>query len=191
MKIDIKNNKIRLLSILALALLVVFVLILAVSCRREEAVTEKYIPAQDAKIDSYQFKDGKVYYRQAGNLREVAGAEMETFEALDDNYARDAHRAYFRNFAIPGAEAATFEPIDELYSKDAVKVFCSELSVYREEIPEAEAATFQKVGGNFYKDKNYVFEKCRISEIPNLDPETFAIVDEKTVKDKNGVYNLE
>ncbi len=190
MDIKDKNTK-MIMAVLALFLAFALINWLFLRGNKKGSLDERVPEVEDIKIDAYQIKNDKVYYRQAGNLREVEGADLETFEALDNNYAKDANNAYFRNFPIEEARADTFEVVDELWSKDDENVFCSRLSVYKKIVENADPQTFEKVGSGYYKDKDNVFKDCHISEIPNLDPQTFEIVDEETVKDKNGIYNME
>ncbi|MBD3248187.1 hypothetical protein GF382_02765 [Candidatus Falkowbacteria bacterium] len=189
---NFKSKKTKFLLMALFVLLFVFILYKAFTGEEREKRLEERVPAvEDEKTDAYQIKSGKIYYRQAGNLREVEEADIDTFEAIDDHYAKDVARVYFRNFPIEDAHVESFQVIDEKYAKDALAVYCSDISVYKKPIKGADPKTFEKVGGNFYKDKENVYEDCHVSEIPNLDPETFEIVDENMVKDKNGEYNIE
>lgn len=187
-----KKNNIKII-LAVLLIIVMLVLLVRIFFKKEtEKTLEERVPViEDVRTDAYQVKDGKIYYRQVGNMREIKDADTDTFEVIDENYAKDGVRVYFRNIIIKDAEAATFEPINEYYSKDAINVFCSEISVYKKKIEGADPYSFEEVGNGFFKDKNNVYEHCHVSEIPDLDPETFEIVDDKTVKDRNGVYNIE
>ena len=187
-----KNKKIIIAFFLFGIIVVIFVLWFLFKNTPEEDVVPKKIDnyTEDTGKDTYQIKDNKVYYREADNLRQIEEADIESFQILDNNYAKDKNNVYFKNVIIEEAEASTFTVIDELYCKDSVKVFCSNISVYKKEIKEADAQTFEKIQGDFYKDKDNIFRKCHISRIPNLDVDTFSVIDKKTVKDKNGKYNL-
>lgn len=189
---DIKDKNIKIVIALLL-LFLVFALINWLFLKKDgkETLDERVPEVKDISIDAYQVKNGKIHYRQVGNLREVEGADPETFQALDNDYAKDANNVYFRNFPIEEAKSDTFEVVDELWSKDDENVFCSRVSVHKKIVESADPETFEAVGSGYYKDKDNVFKDCHISEIPNLDPQTFEIVDENTVKDKNGTYNME
>ncbi|MEP7265611.1 MAG: DKNYY domain-containing protein, partial [Bacteroidota bacterium] len=68
----------------------------------------------------YKKKDGKIYF----DGKEITD---KSFVVLNDAFAKDSTTAYFKNYPFQYADVATFEAVDEHYAKDKNKVYyCDE-----------------------------------------------------------------
>lgn len=52
------------------------------------------------------------------NVFRLKGADLFSFEVINDIYSKDKQNVYCRNCIITDADASTFEVIDDIYSKD-------------------------------------------------------------------------
>lgn len=111
----------------------------------------------------YKKKDGKVYF----NGKEITD---KSFVVLNDAFAKDSATAYFKNYPVSSADVATFEAVDENYAKDKNKVYyCDEYREGQnyyltkrqtvDVIEDAQPASFVSLEYGYAKDnKNAYFE---------------------------------
>jgi hypothetical protein len=74
-------------------------------------------------------------------VREIAGADHNTFEEIKGSYARDDQHVFYREKMIEGADPASFEKVGGLYWKDKNNVYYVDRP-----IPGADPASFRRIG---------------------------------------------
>ena len=127
--------------------------------------------AYDSKISNqYYLQADKVIYVLDGNFfqvggKDIDGADPDTFEVIDQSYAKDIYNVYYNGRPVVGANPSsvtlvTSELIPEL-SEDSAnsgylisdgKVFC-----YGEVIEGADPASFSYLLGSYAMDKDYLY----------------------------------
>ncbi|GHM99359.1 hypothetical protein WSM22_08490 [Cytophagales bacterium WSM2-2] len=139
------------------------------------------------------------YFRQ----KEIQGSDVATFEALDENYARDKDSVYFcdSDWVTTGhlfppfrtqitiktmseAKSSEFKAVGYLYGKDNQRGFFE-----GEPIHVNDLTTLTGVGNDFAKDDQRVYFKGKI--ISGSDGKTFQFLDstrEKFAKDSKYCY---
>jgi len=116
-------------------------------------------------------------------VTKIDGADQNSFQPIDKQYAKDNHRVYWETLVINGADPNTFVVLGSLYSKDKAKVFWRE-----REITGADPATFQIVdGANLWsrdkKDYYFAAEPLRVMDVPS-----FKIINGGWAKDSKAYY---
>lgn len=170
----------------------------------------------------YRGKDGKVYF----NGKEITD---KSFVVLSDDFAKDSTTAYYKGRSFQYADVASFEAVDEYYAKDKNKVYyCDEYREGQnyyltknqtiEEVKTAIPASFVTAGIGYAKDSkqayflgrpfsvkdvasfkaiNASFSKDNVqaylSRVPiaGSDGKTFELLDEFYAKDTNHIYYCE
>lgn len=123
-------------------------------------------------------------------------ADPNTFQPLENDYAKDISHVYFGGNIIEGAEAKSFEILPKFYAKDKNHIYHFDMV-----IEGANPETFQVIDEIYSKDKDNVFMYeslgpgwIEIKKIKDADPETFQSVDANYssgpiyAKDKGSVY---
>ncbi|MCA9797132.1 MAG: DKNYY domain-containing protein [Candidatus Eremiobacteraeota bacterium] len=119
----------------------------------------------------YQVKGEEVVYRQRQSDGRIIDlplkVDVDSFEILDANYARDKFSAFFGADALDGSQPATFVVLTFPYSKDADNVY------YKAERIGRDASHFQILQDEFSKDSQSVYFR---SYPLQADPETFRVL---------------
>ncbi len=157
------------------------------------------------KSDSYYYSYNRkqIRFSPMGNWFQlgsalIEGADVDTFEVLDRDYARDKHHIYYQSTPITDqVDYHSFSLVDGLIAKDKYRVYIPKhyldwassqstpdhhpLAV----IQAADPASFELVDDQWSRDHQhyfYYFVK------QNVDHASFQILTDDTVKDKHAVY---
>lgn len=147
----------------------------------------------------YSYNRQHIRYSPYGNWFELGNrliedADLQTFEVLDEKYARDKHSVYYGSTDIsPVIDRDTIEILHPFVvrDKDGVYVNGSELldsSVSYNNFMKVQTAdpdTFEIIGNSWAKDKQHYYYNYRLMEV---DYDTFEILSESVAKDKYAVY---
>lgn len=106
------------------------------------------------RLGRLMYSDGTHVYDC--NLNILPGADVKTFEHIDENWYKDDKHVWWNNRMLPGADPATFSPV--------------EVSSYRWERRLSRGGDF-----NYGKDRNHVF--FQDSLLPGADARSFEKVD--------------
>ena len=71
------------------------------------------------KKSGYEKKNGAVYFKEY----QLRSADYDTFEALNDVFAKDKHQGYYRGISLSNSDGASFVALDDYYAKDKATVF--------------------------------------------------------------------
>ena len=170
----------------------------------------------------YREKDGKVTF----NGKEITD---KSFVVLSNEFAKDSTTAYYKSRAFQYADVASFEAVDEHYAKDKNKVYyCDEYRegqnyylTKKQTIGEVEGAqppSFVTAGNGYAKDSEHAYflgKAFKVKDIVSFktinsrftkdnvqaylscvpiagsDGKTFEVLDEFYAKDTNHVYYCE
>ncbi len=116
----------------------------------------------------YSKKDGKITF----NGKEITD---KNFVVLSDEFAKDSTTAYYKEFPFSYADVASFEAVDEHYAKDKNKVyFCDEYREGQnyyltkkqtiKELKNAVPSSFISLKYGYGKDSIHIKKLCSISE---------------------------
>ncbi len=125
--------------------------------------------AVNAKLSNqYYYQKGAVVYVSMGNFfslgaHPIEGADPNTFEVLNYNYAKDRNGIYYQEELLSGLSDHNlqfFSPYTKFgdeqtaysYVKDDKKVF-----YLGDEMKQADALSFEYLWGDYSLDKNYIF----------------------------------
>ena len=112
----------------------------------------------------------------------IEGADLKTFEVLNDRYSKDKNNVYYFAEKIKEADAKTFESLNKIYGKDKKNIY-----IGSKIFEKADHETFEIINEMYSRDKNRVF--CNDGRIVNkADPETFEDLSEIYGKDKNNIF---
>ncbi|WP_299184425.1 DKNYY domain-containing protein [uncultured Aquimarina sp.] len=152
--------------------------------------------------DSYYYTRDKegIIYSPMGNWFELGKDEMEvdmqTFQVLARDYAKDKDQAYFKSRAINNEiDLASFEvllgytPIDKnhVYELNDNYYHIGTKDIKALKILEgADAKTFTQISFDFAKDKNFVYQNYKRND--SLDVASFDEINSHFCKDQKGVY---
>ena len=154
------------------------------------------------KEPSYHQKNGQWHYH---GVPVDAGPWPVNFKPLDDYFARDDHRGYYRGAEVlvngRSSDGPSFEALSQHYAKDRSAVyFCDTARDAREywsvkririrAVADADPVSFRLLGdGATARDKRHVFHQDRI--VPVRDVETYQPLDNGFARDKvRGYYGL-
>ena len=145
-------------------------------------------------------KEGSVYYKD----RRVDEADYASFEELNEVFAHDKSRGYYRGIAITGAAGASFKALDDHYGKDQTTVFyCDNYIDFKlfettrkdkiVRVPNADADSFVAIANenvyDYAKDKFRCYYKGVGFAVNDI--ASFAPLDYSFGKDnKTGYFNL-
>lgn len=164
-----------------------FLLILSSSSRVNSPGSHNAKAINKEKSKQYYIEDGKVIYVMGANFfniggKEILGAEVDTFEVLDQDYAKDKHFVYYHGRTVVGADPVTATVIPNSYShvnnrpakrsssgflKDAHSVYCG-----WEVLNGADPESFTALWGVYGMDKEFVFYFNEF-KIPRTDSPSF------------------
>nr|WP_159063735.1 DKNYY domain-containing protein [Thaumasiovibrio occultus] len=143
---------------------------------------------------SYNHQD--IYYCRNGfwfNLgyTRIEGADLASFEVLDEFYARDKHHLYFQAERISHlVDRDSFEIVSFYVIRDDSRVYVHSDNLRREEndgfilIEGADATSFELLDDNWARDKNhYYFDFLPV----DIDYASFEILTEDLAKDNQSV----
>lgn len=151
---------------------------------------------QDAASDTvrgYEIRNGKVVYKTGWGgfgmpqTWEVKGADVKTFQKINDNYGRDENHSFADGFVIPNSDGLSFEVIRKPFAKDRNHVF------YERGVLSDSPATFKILISNtanaFSTDGKQVYYGNKPQFPGTLDASTFERIGETNFyRDKNRVY---
>jgi hypothetical protein len=101
------------------------------------------------KINEYFICEKKVY---AGIL-EIKGVDPNTFEAMEELYAKDKNNIYHRGEALTNnADPKSFRIIDHRYTSDKKNVY-----YFDTKLPGVDPLTFSKISHYYIRDKNTIY----------------------------------
>ena len=171
------------------------------------------IPSLELLGDSYN-----KYYRDKNNIyflndkddkmefEKLVGANLKTFEIVDDYFARDDKNVYFFNKKVIGVDAKTFEKVGYDIVKDKNGVYFLENVSEENENLEIKTKnlkadgidlkTLKKLDNGYFKDKNSIYYELsgNLYKMKNVDLPTFEVLNSPYsssvyfAKDKNNVY---
>ena len=132
-----------------------------------------------------------VYYAGKGRNK-IENADIDSFETLKWDYARDKNHVYNHGQILEGFNSESFAvlteakgwPTDEkpVYIKDK-----NQVRLHDQTLEEADPATFQLMKGGYYaKDKNNIYWYGSI--LNGADVASFKVVGEAMAEDKNKKY---
>ena len=141
-------------------------------------------------------KDNKMEFEK------LTGANLKTFEIIDDYFARDDKNVYFFNKKVIGVDAKTFEEVDYDIVKDKnglhILIDSNETEIKTKNLKAdgIDLKTFKKLDNGYFKDKNNIYYGLsgNLYKIKNADLQTFEVLNSPYsssvyfAKDKNNVY---
>ena len=141
-------------------------------------------------------KDNKMEFEK------LAGANLKTFEIIDDYFARDDKNVYFFNKKVIGVDAKTFEEVgyDIVKDKNGLHILIdsneTEIKTKNLKADGIDLKTFKKLDNGYFKDKNNIYYGLsgNLYKIKNADLQTFEVLNSLYsssvyfAKDKNNVY---
>lgn len=119
----------------------------------------------------YHVRGDTVYYLQAfpGAADEMPGVDVDSFEALDRTYAKDAARVYLDGRPLADADPATFVLLDRPnLAKDARHVYA------RDRVVSDDPEHYELLDANLAKDSSHVYWSD--GSVLSEDPAHFEIV---------------
>ena len=135
-------------------------------------------------------KDGKIVFH---------GQEFEdeNFVILNDVFAKDLTKVYYKKYVIPDCSPEGFEFLDENYGKNKTAVFyCDEYRVGQDyyltkksgiiKLKEADPQSFIAIGNGYAKDKKYAYFEGNSFSVSDL--ESFKGIDNLFSIDNLDVY---
>lgn len=126
-------------------------------------------------FSNYKKDDNYVYY----GTDTVVGADPNTFEIINEEFAKDKIHVYSKGRVLEDSDSNTFviDPIPHDKSNVYLLLTCENnqwAQCYRK-VNGADSATFKIIGHGFGKDKSNVFYHTEI--VPEADTTTFTIHD--------------
>ena len=138
----------------------------------------------------YKEKNGKISF----NGKEITD---KSFIVLSDEFAKDSTTAYYKDNAFGYADVATFEAVDEHYAKDKNKVyFCDEYREGQNyyltkrqtiaEVKHAHPPSFTSLGHGYGKDQAHAYFEGNAFAVKDV--ATFVSIDRHFSKDEMHAY---
>ncbi len=140
------------LFLIGLAIFVLVFVLYHLSYRGKYNVINKDISNQ------YYIKDWGVYYVAWWNFFElwayiVKGADLDSFEVLSYNHARDKNNAYYMWQILDNvSDVDTFVALNSYYAKDDKNVF-----IMGDVLSWVDAVSYELIDDNYAKDKNNIY----------------------------------
>lgn len=186
-----KPLKIILISLISLVILLIITLfyskLTAGNTRKEELAGCKgdgyFIYKERVKFCYFQFD-----WRQA---MIVDGAQITSFQPLNDYYAKDNNHVYADGKILNEADPKTFQSLKYNFAKDNSFVFNNEKI-----LSGVDPKTFEildLLGPSFFaKDKNWIYHffNGHLFTMPEVDSSSFTLINNSYAKDKNNVYEI-
>lgn len=134
----------------------------------------------------YQVSDGLVFYESPFGVKVVRGADVATFQPLNDGFARDARHVYFTDEVVAGADPATFVALDFSTGRDATSIFRASSRCV-----ECDHASFRRIDKNWYVDRSAAYSALNNGwqRIEGVDAPSFTVLNSGFAKDKNYAYH--
>jgi hypothetical protein len=117
------------------------------------------------------------------NGNPIPGADLLTFEVIQDGYARDAVHIFYFGEVISEADAATFEILESPYARDLGSVFWMENLIVG-----ADVSTFRILNANFECSADAKVAYYQDQPIANFDPASIPSTSQVTNCDASGMY---
>jgi hypothetical protein len=108
------------------------------------------------------FKDSQTVFVN-GNA--INGADLNTFEVINEGYSRDAENAFYFDELIPDADVESFEALEQQYAKDAAFAYWM-----GEPIPGSDPATFIVLNADFECTADATHAYYQDQQIQGFDP---------------------
>ena len=151
--------------------------------------------------------DNQYYY--SGNDTGPIAIDKDSFQLIDDDYAKDTNQVIARGHIIPGADPASFQRVNQFFNRDKHAIYCENIKLdvnpqksvfidsgyvkddqriyFLEKIIEAaDPESFEYLGNNFSRDRHCVYH--RDQRIDGADAMSFQVVNYSEFIDKNYCY---
>ena len=129
----------------------------------------------------YTHKDGLWNY---GGTRQFIPVDPKTFKPIDDLFARDAQRGYYRGSVIDDSDGKTFEVLSEHEARDAKSVFYADTYRKGQEyytqrhnrvftVAGADAGSYRRLAHGYARDVRQVYyegQAFRVRDVPSFEP---------------------
>ncbi|RBW43648.1 hypothetical protein DS885_12930 [Psychromonas sp. B3M02] len=129
--------------------------------------------------NQYYLQEDKVIFVLDGNFFQIGGVDIEgadpnSFEVIDQSYAKDSNRLYYNGKPISDVTPDSIVNVTSTFGKNAKnsgylisngKVFC-----YGEVIQRADTDTFSFLVGLYAMDKNYLYYDTNIKIPREVEP---------------------
>lgn len=143
-------------------------------------VEKKNVLTHWAKDKQYVYYMG--YHPQDSIIVRSPITDYDSFEVIDEDYARDKVNVYYHDVILQGADPASLEVLNFHYARDNNSVYCGDLRVC-----DYDRARFREYNSLYVTDGNTVFYCGRA--LPNADAESFtAFMSAEWGKDKHIAY---
>lgn len=128
-------------------------------------------------------------------IRRITEADVNSFQAIAYDYAKDKFRAYYKEAGFAVVDVATFKPLDYMFGQDKKVGY-----FYLKPIPGSDGSSFTVLSEKFSKDNRAVYYSWNIIDIPldgsspgvrpvkNADLATFTVVGLYYAADKNHAF---
>lgn len=137
----------------------------------------------------YYGKDkSNVFYRG----KTIEGVDFNSFEPIDESFARDKGRVYYLGNVVENADPESFRVLTPHsiygYSKDKNNIYFNTILHRCTAMEDAHLNSFEVIALHFAKDKDHVYYDDNV--IVNADPDSFHVLnwDDFFSKDRNNVY---
>lgn len=171
--------------------LVLFGILVLSGCGNNEFENDNIEQKEDVEIKElggdFYIEDGSVYYDEGDYLRQddkVKGVDIETFEVLEEDYAKDKNNVYYEESKVYGANQETFEVLNIFYAKDDKLVY-----VDGDKVEDIDVNSFEVIEHGYSKDKNGIYfgEK----KVEGIDANSVEVLGRVYIKDGRNVYYME
>ncbi len=161
--------------------------------RITDARPESFRPLTEMQTDNvntavFWRDENGIYY----NGKRIKNCDANSFELINNLYARDNRHVYFTDRVLDGAEPASFHLLSEGIGTDGKAIY---VSVKRSAtMADLDSLTMMDgQHGYFYRDRNNVYLVFMMQDEPfvkadGADPDTFTILERSHARDKNHVY---
>ena len=159
------------IGIVLLVLFIVYILVFVAFASYVNSPSTHNAAAYDSKLSNqYYRQDDNVIYVMGGNFFQIGGTEIEgadpnTFNVIDQSYAKDINNIYYNGKPVAGANPNSVtlvtsgltselseDSTDSGYLISDGKVFC-----YGQVIEGADPASFSYLLGSYAMDKDYLY----------------------------------
>lgn len=155
------------IGIVFLILFVVYIIVVSAFAFYVSNPSTHNATAYNSKLsEQYYLQDGQATFVRNGNFFQlggvaIEGADPDTFEVIDDAYAKDANHVYYNGKPITAANPNSVELAASALDSDGRdsgyiisdgKVFC-----YGELIEGVDIASFSYLFGSYAMDKDYIY----------------------------------
>lgn len=111
----------------------------------------------------------------------LGGADPHSFDIIDNTYSKDKNKVYYKARILQSALPASFELLNEYYSRDSENVFYGEVI-----LGGADSQTFEIVNEFYNTDSKNVFFRTEIVE--EIEIESFEVIEDVWAKDSNYIF---